>query len=170
METWNVENRFRDQTSGRTQVFSGFTSSKAVLKVQYAWNINQWAKQRKVFIELRNLSSDKEESLYVKLLTCPEVYFGSVQSVFRVSLNISQIAANLCPICWERSRKTVMTAHARAFKRARFPFKDNHMWWCGCIGSLRNQATLCVGDIISLARKWKIKFKCEEHAHCLFLH
>lgn len=83
----------------------------------FLWNIHQWAKQTKMFIEWRNLSSDKEESLYMKLLTCSEGHFESVQSVLRVSLNSSQIAANLCPICWEGSRKRVMTAHDRAFKR-----------------------------------------------------
>jgi len=34
----------------------------------------------------------------------------------------------------------------------------------------QNQATVCLQDLIfSLARKSKIKFKCVEHAHCLFL-
>ena len=156
--------------------FCGFTKAvRLLLKMSFTWDIRQWAKQTKMFIEWRNLSSDKEESLSMKLLTCSEVHLGQFRA-FWVSIWTLVKKLPICAPFTERgaegqSWQCLLWLSREAWKRARVTFKDNRMWWCGCIESLRNQATVSLEDLFSsLARKSKTNslLKCEEHAHYLF--
>jgi hypothetical protein len=73
--------------------------------------------QMKMWIKLRNLSLKTEESLSLKLLTYWKSHLYKFRAFWNTIWTCVRFLPNLCPTCWEKRRRKIMSVCARTFKK-----------------------------------------------------